>query len=133
MDTELTQLQQSQLATILAANPSPFKSLISRLMSSSNAKHSQAEALFNLCKQTDLDGLVLKLGHLLHSSPHQEARAMSVILLRKRLTRDDSFPWPRLSPQTHSSLKPLHENNLNTNHYNPLLQPQILPRPNDTT
>ncbi|CAI8618633.1 unnamed protein product [Vicia faba] len=107
MDPESTQLQHSQLAAILGADPSPFESLISQLMSSSNEERSQAEALFNLCKQTDPDGLVLKLGHLLHSSPHQEARAMSAILLRKQLTRDDSFLWPRLSPQTHSSLKSL--------------------------
>ncbi|KAI5429923.1 hypothetical protein KIW84_034488 [Lathyrus oleraceus] len=40
-------------------------------------------------------------------TPHQEARAMSAILLRKQLTRDDSFLWPHLSPQTHSSLKSL--------------------------
>jgi hypothetical protein len=107
MDPESTQLQQSQLAAILGADPAPFETLISQLMISSNEERSQAETLFNLCKQTDPDGLVLKLGHLLHSSPHQEARAMSAILLRKQLTRDDSFLWPRLSPNTHSSLKSL--------------------------
>lgn len=30
---------------------------------------------------------------------------MSAILLRKQLTRDDSYVWPRLSPATQSSLK----------------------------
>lgn len=107
MDPESTQLQQSQLAAILGADPSPFETLISHLMSSTNEERSQAEALFNLCKQTDPDALVLKLGHLLHSSPHQEARAMSAILLRKQLTRDDSFLWPRLSSNTQASLKSL--------------------------
>ncbi|TKY60023.1 Importin-5 protein [Spatholobus suberectus] len=104
MDPEV---QQSQVAVILGADPSPFETLISHLMSSSNEQRSHAEALFNLCKQTDPDNLSLKLAHLLHSSPHQEARAMSAILLRKQLTRDDSYLWPRLSPHTQSSLKSL--------------------------
>ncbi|KAH1050748.1 hypothetical protein AAZX31_08G112200 [Glycine max] len=104
MDPEV---QQSQVAAILGADPSPFQTLISHLMSSSNEQRSHAETLFNLCKQTDPDNLSLKLAHLLHSSPHQEARAMSAILLRKQLTRDDSYLWPRLSPQTQSSLKSL--------------------------
>ncbi|KAK7400133.1 hypothetical protein VNO78_11333 [Psophocarpus tetragonolobus] len=99
--------QQSQVAAILGADQSSFETLISHLMSSSNEQRSHAEALFNLCKQTDPDNLSLKLAHLLHSSPHQEARAMSAILLRKQLTRDDSYLWPRLSPQTQSSLKSL--------------------------
>ncbi|KAL5188150.1 Importin-5 [Glycine soja] len=104
MDSEV---QQSQVAAILGADPSPFETLISHLMSSSNEQRSHAEALFNLCKQTDPDSLSLKLAHLLHSSPHEEARAMSAILLRKQLTRDDSYLWPRLSPHTQSSLKSL--------------------------
>ncbi|RYQ86900.1 hypothetical protein Ahy_B10g106510 isoform B [Arachis hypogaea] len=107
MDPESTQLQQSELAAVLGPDPSPFETLISHLMSSSNEQRSHAEALFNLCKQTDPDTLSLKLAHLLSSSPHQEARAMSAILLRKQLTRDDSYLWPRLSPQTQSSLKSL--------------------------
>ncbi|RDX86579.1 Importin-5, partial [Mucuna pruriens] len=104
MDPEV---QQSQVAVILGADPLQFETLISHLMSSSNEQRSHAEALFNLCKQTDPDNLSLKLAHLLHSSPHQEARAMSAILLRKQLTRDDSYLWPRLSPHTQSSLKSL--------------------------
>ncbi|KAL9329415.1 hypothetical protein ACSQ67_004418 [Phaseolus vulgaris] len=104
MDPEV---QQSQVAAILGADPAAFQTLISHLMSSSNEQRSHAEALFNLCKQTDPDNLSLKLAHLLHSSPHHEGRAMSAILLRKQLTRDDSYLWPRLSPQTQSSLKSL--------------------------
>ncbi|KAL6122916.1 hypothetical protein ACLB2K_075440 [Fragaria x ananassa] len=45
-------------------------------MASANEQRSQAELLFNLS---------LKLAHLLQFSPVQEARAMSVILLRKQL------------------------------------------------
>ncbi|KAL8170916.1 hypothetical protein V2J09_022720 [Rumex salicifolius] len=99
------QLQQAHLASILGPDAAPFETLISHLMSSSNDLRSQAELLFNLCKQTDPDSLSLKLAHLLQHSPHSEARAMSAILLRKLLTRDDSCVWPRLSPASQSSLK----------------------------
>ena len=103
--SESTQLQQAQLAAILGPDTAPFETLISHLMSSSNEQRSQAELLFNLCKQTDPDSLSLKLAHLLQFSPHPEGRAMSAILLRKQLTRDDSYLWPRLNPNTQSSLK----------------------------
>ena len=102
---ELTQLQQAQLVAILSPDPAPFETLISHFISFSNEQHSQAELLFNLCKQIDLDSLSLKLAHLLQYSPHPEGRAMSAILLRKQLTRDDSYLWPRLSPTTQASLK----------------------------
>lgn len=102
---DAAQLQQSQLAAILGPDTAPFETLISHLMSSSNEQRSQAEVLFNLCKQTDPDCFSLKLAHLLQYSPHVEARGMSAILLRKQLTRDDSYLWPRLSPSTQSSLK----------------------------
>ncbi|GAB2286974.1 hypothetical protein Dimus_021362 [Dionaea muscipula] len=105
MDPESTQIQQAQLASILGPDPTPFQTLISHLMSSSNEQRSQAEALFNLSKQTDPDSLSLKLAQLLQFSPQQEARAMSAILLRRLLTRDDSYLWPRLSPSCQSSLK----------------------------
>ncbi|KAL7617550.1 hypothetical protein Lser_V15G02609 [Lactuca serriola] len=99
------QVQQAQLAAILGADPAPFETLISHLMSSSNEQRSQAELLFNLCKQTDPNTLVLKLAQLLQLSPHMEARAMSAILLRKQLTQDDSLMWNMLSPATQASLK----------------------------
>ncbi|KAJ6714168.1 IMPORTIN BETA [Salix viminalis] len=102
---ESTQFQQSQVAAILAGDPSQFEILISSLMSSSNETRSQAELLFNLAKQHDPNSLSLKLAHLLQLSPHLDARAMSAVLLRKLLTRDDSYLWPRLSLQTQSSLK----------------------------
>ncbi|KAF5471346.1 hypothetical protein F2P56_011788 [Juglans regia] len=105
MDSKSTQFQQSQLAAVLGPDSASFEILISHLMSTSNELRSQAESLFNLCKQTDPDSLTLKLAHLLQSSPHVEARAMSAILLRKQLTRDDSYLWPRLTASTHSSLK----------------------------
>ncbi|XP_021980534.1 importin-5 [Helianthus annuus] len=99
------QVQQAQLAAILGADPAPFEVLISHLMSASNEQRSNAEELFNLCKQADPNRLVLKLAHMLQLSPHMEARAMSAVLLRKQLTQDESLVWNSLSPETQSSLK----------------------------
>ncbi|MBA0747815.1 hypothetical protein Gogos_004697 [Gossypium gossypioides] len=97
--------QQSQLALILGPDPIPFETLVSHLMSSSNEQRSHAEALFNLCKQSDPDALCLRLAHLLQVCIQPEIRAMAAILLRKLLTRDDSYIWPRLNISTQSSLK----------------------------
>ncbi|CAL1373149.1 unnamed protein product [Linum trigynum] len=106
MDEASTQqLQQAQLAAILGQDPAPFETLISSLMSSSNDQRSQAELAFNLCKQNDPDSLSLKLAHLLQLSPHPDARAMAAVLLRKLLTRDDAYLWPRLNLNTQSSIK----------------------------
>ncbi|KAM3324116.1 importin-5 [Capsicum chacoense] len=97
--------EQAQLAAILGPDSTPFETLISHLMSTSNEQRSQAESIFNLIKQNDPNSLALKLANLLTSSPHHEARAMSAILLRKLLTRDDSFIWPRLTGSTQSGIK----------------------------
>ncbi|XP_052196429.1 uncharacterized protein LOC127803875 [Diospyros lotus] len=105
MASNSIQLQQAQLAAILGPDPAPFEALISNLMSSSNEQRSQAEFVFNLCKENDPDSLALKLAHLLQFSPLVEARAMAAVLLRKQLTRDDSYLWPRLSASTQASLK----------------------------
>ncbi|KAL8262933.1 hypothetical protein R6Q59_024282 [Mikania micrantha] len=99
------QVQQAQLTAILGMDPAPFEALMSHLMSSSNEQRSQAEIMFNLCKQTDPNTLVLKLAQLLQLSPHMEARAMSAVLLRKQLTQDDSLVWNSLSPATKSAVK----------------------------
>lgn len=105
MASELTQFQHSQMAAILGPDPTHFETLISHLMSTNNDQRSQAESLYNLCKQHQPDALSLKLAHLLQSSHHPEARAMGAILLRKLLTRDDSFLWPQLSGSTQSTVK----------------------------
>ncbi|KAK9911383.1 hypothetical protein M0R45_035299 [Rubus argutus] len=113
--TESNQLQQ--LAAILGPKPastfeilvshliscSYLKTLISHLISSSssNEQRSQAEIVFNICKQTDPDSLSLKLAHLLQSN--KETRVVSAVLLRKQLLTRDL--WPRLSPNTQSTLK----------------------------
>ncbi|MBA0873311.1 hypothetical protein Goshw_000661 [Gossypium schwendimanii] len=74
-------------------------------MSSSNEQRSHAEALFNVCKQSEPDALCLRLAHLLQVCAQPDTRAMAAILLRKLLTRDDSYIWPRLNVSTHSSIK----------------------------
>lgn len=105
MAAESTQLQQAQLMAILGPDPAPFETLISHLMSSANEQRSQAESIFNLLKQNDPNSLVLKLAHLLSSSAHLESRTMATILLRKQLTRDESFIWPHLTESTRSTVK----------------------------
>ncbi|CAM8960812.1 unnamed protein product [Rhodiola kirilowii] len=105
MAADPSQIQQAQIAAILGPDLSQFETLISHLMSSTNDQRSHAEALFNICKQNHPDALSLKLAQQLHSSPHAEARAMSAILLRKQLTQDDSFIWPRLAESTRANLK----------------------------
>ncbi|XAR68644.1 hypothetical protein NMG60_11003840 [Bertholletia excelsa] len=105
MAADPTQLQLAQVVAILGPDPVHFETLISHLMSTANDQRSQAESLYNLCKQTHPDALSLKLAHLLQSSPHPEARAMAAILLRKQLTRDDSYIYPKLCPATQSTLK----------------------------
>lgn len=104
MASDLT-LQLNQIVAILGSDPVHFKALISHLMSTANDQCFQAEALFNLYKQTHSDSLVLKLAILLQSSSHPEARAVAAILLRKQLTRDDSYLWPNLSATTQVNLK----------------------------
>ncbi|KAL1540937.1 importin-5-like [Salvia divinorum] len=105
MDADSTQLQQAQLMAVLGPDPAPFKTLISHLMSSANEQRSQAESIFNLLKQNDPNSLALKLAHLLSSSVLLESRAMATILLRKQLTRDNSFIWPHLTESTRSAVK----------------------------
>ncbi|KAL6500045.1 hypothetical protein OROGR_027955 [Orobanche gracilis] len=105
MDAESTQLQQAQLMAIMGPDLAPFETLISHLMSTANEQRSQAESIFNLVKQNDPNSLALKLANLLSSSVHPETRAMATILLRKQLTRDDSFIWPKLTESTRSAVK----------------------------
>lgn len=105
-----TDLELAQVAAILGSDNSQFETLISHLMSAANDQRSQAETLFNICKQNHPDTLVLKLSQLLHSSPHAEARAMSAVLLRRILTiaSDESQSqtlYPSLSPTTQLTLK----------------------------
>jgi len=99
---------EAQVALILGPDTTHLESLISHLMSSSNDQRSQAESLFNLCKQARPESLLLGLAHLLHTAPKPETRTMSAILLRRHLTRQqDSFLWPHLSPAGRSSLHSL--------------------------
>ena len=89
---------------ILGPDPAPFETLISHLMSSVNEQRSQAESLFNLCRDHHPETLVVRLAHFLHSSAHHEVRAMCAVLLRKQLTSSGDL-WSRLSPTAQSDLK----------------------------
>ncbi|KAJ6974900.1 uncharacterized protein [Populus alba] len=105
MATDPTQLHQ--LSLLLGPDPTHFETLITHLMSSSNDQRSTAEFLFNLCKQTHPDSLLLRLTQLLSSSSVLDIRAMSAVLLRKHLTSatEDSFLYPQLTESTRSTIK----------------------------
>ncbi|KAG2384066.1 uncharacterized protein HKW66_Vig0151710 [Vigna angularis] len=95
---------EAQVTLILGPDSTHLKSLISHLMSSSNDQRSQPESLFNLCKQTCPESLLLGLAHLLHTAPKPETRTMSTILHCHLTRHHDSFFWPLLSPVARSSL-----------------------------
>ncbi|GAY39951.1 hypothetical protein CUMW_048300 [Citrus unshiu] len=98
---------QQELALLLGPNPAHFETLISNLMSSSNEHRSHAEVLLSHLRQSHPDALALNVSRMLSSSSLPECRAMSAILLRKHLTRDDStsFIFTRLAPSTQANLK----------------------------
>ncbi|KAH9728480.1 TOG domain-containing protein [Citrus sinensis] len=98
---------QQELALLLGPNPAHFETLISNLMSSSNEHRSHAEVLLSHLRQSHPDAFALNLSRMLSSSSLPECRAMSAILLRKHLTRDDStsFIFTRLAPSTQANLK----------------------------
>ncbi|KAJ3674613.1 hypothetical protein LUZ60_005229 [Juncus effusus] len=98
---------EQQMAVALGPDPAQFETLISALMSSSNADRGSAEALFNHCRSRNPETLTLKLAHLLHSSSRPELKSMSAILLRKLLTSTQSAPsvYPLLSPAGQANLK----------------------------
>ncbi|KAM5546436.1 hypothetical protein ABKV19_002471 [Rosa sericea] len=108
--------EHQQLAAILGPEPAAtFQTVISHLISSpsslqtlisdliSSEKRSEAELVFNICKQADHESLSLKLAQLLQVSPDEKTRAMCSILLRKQLLTRDL--WRRLSRNTKSTLK----------------------------
>eukprot|EP01018_Ginkgo_biloba_P022660 Gb_23625 [translate_table: standard] len=98
-------MQAEGNAVLDTNNNQPFEALVTELMSAGNKQRGHAEALFNLCKQHRPDTLVLKLLYTLQSCGQVEIRAMSAILLRKQVAKDESSLWPRLSPQTHATIK----------------------------
>ncbi|KAJ0627693.1 putative armadillo-like helical, TOG domain, importin beta family [Helianthus annuus] len=84
------QVQQAQLAAILGADPAPFEVLISHLMSASNEQRSNAEELFNLCKQADPNRLNEQAKTIMKKLCDAISELASVIL------RDNG--WPELLP-----------------------------------
>lgn len=96
---------QGQINAVLGADPAAFEALITHLMSAANEQRGQAEVLFNACKEKHPDALALKLVHVLQACGKVEIRAMAAILLRKQITRDETYIWPRLQPSTQTAVK----------------------------
>ncbi|KAH9326987.1 hypothetical protein KI387_007165 [Taxus chinensis] len=105
MEAISAEVQQGQINAVLGADPAAFEALLTHLMSAGNEQRGQAEVLFNLCKDKHPDALALKLVHVLQSCGKIEIRAMSAILLRKQITRDETYIWPRLQPSTQTAVK----------------------------
>ncbi|CAO2831880.1 unnamed protein product [Amaranthus hypochondriacus] len=122
MASELTHVQLAHMAAIIGPDHAHFETLISHLMSTNNDQRSQAESLYNLCKQHQPDALSLKLVNLIQSSPHPEGRTMGTIILRKFMTRDESFLWPQLSASTQSTIKTVLLNCLQREDAKPMLK-----------
>ncbi|EFJ15568.1 hypothetical protein SELMODRAFT_155690 [Selaginella moellendorffii] len=95
---------EAEVAAVLGMEMAPFEALVAQLMSPTNDQRGHAEQLFNACKAQHPDTLVLKLVHTLQSG-HVETRAMSAILLRKLITKDEVSLWSLLNPNTHATLK----------------------------
>lgn len=99
------QEEDVEVLAVLGGGVEPFELLIGQLMTSSNEQRGQAERVFNQCKAKYPDLLVSKLVTTLRASPHVEIRALSAVLLRKLITKDDVSLWPRLSSATQSLVK----------------------------
>ncbi|GLJ05429.1 hypothetical protein SUGI_0018100 [Cryptomeria japonica] len=105
MEAMSSEVVQGQINAILGADPAAFEALITHLMSAGNEQRGQAEVLFNACKEKHPDALALKLVYVLQSCGKVEIRAMAAILLRKQITRDETYIWPRLQPSTQTAVK----------------------------
>lgn len=103
--TTITAEVEAQINAVMGSESAAFESLIMHLMSAGNEQRGQAEALFNICKEKHPDALALKLVHVLQSCVQVEIRAMAAILLRKQITRDETYIWPRLAPPTQTAIK----------------------------
>ena len=95
----------AQMALSSAAH---FEQLLSALMSQDNTARSQAEQVFNACKEHALDALASTLVSVLRSSQSAEARSLCAILVRRSFARgalDGSGPFSKLQPATQALVK----------------------------
>ncbi|GBG66984.1 hypothetical protein CBR_g74670 [Chara braunii] len=92
------------VASVLGQDGAHFDLLVEKLMSPSNEERGQAETIFNECKQHP-EQLVTKLVQTLRANGKSELRAMSAVLLRKVITKDEVSLWRQMSPNVQSALK----------------------------
>ncbi|KAH7435426.1 hypothetical protein KP509_06G064500 [Ceratopteris richardii] len=91
---------ESQVNALLGPDAGPFEALVSQLMSARNEDRGQAEQLFNLCRDKQLDIFLLKLMFTVRAAAASDIRAMAAVLLRKQLGS-----WSQLNVQTKGSIK----------------------------
>ena len=80
-----------QVQALIAGDQGAFEQLVQGLMSSQNQSRQAAEALFNQMKEANGDACVTNLVALLRTSPQQDSRTLTAVLLRKVITS-----WPLL-------------------------------------
>ena len=80
-----------QVQALIAGDQGAFEQLVQGLMSSQNQSRQAAEALFNQMKEANGDACVTNLVALLRTSPQQDSRTLTAVLLRKVITG-----WPVL-------------------------------------
>ena len=104
--TQLDAQTAQQMAAVLGPDVSAFEQLIQALLSTANEVRSQAEKVFQACKEHQADACVQRLVHVLKNSQALELRGLCAVLLRKALTSDmENKTWKALTPQTQQGLK----------------------------
>ena len=73
----------AQVQALIAGDQGAFEQLVQGLMSSQNQSRQAAEALFNQMKEANGDACVTNLVALLRTSPQQDSRTLTAVLLRK--------------------------------------------------
>ena len=73
----------AQVQALIAGDQGAFEQLITALMGSDNQSRQAAEGLFNQMKEANGDACVTNLVALLRTSPQQDSRTLTAVLLRK--------------------------------------------------
>ncbi|QDZ25046.1 importin beta [Chloropicon primus] len=105
-DQALDQATAQQMAAVLGPDVASFEQLCQALTSHQNEIRSQAEKVFQACKEHQADACVQRLVHVLKNSQALELRGLCAVLLRKTLCSDvENKTWKSLTPQTQQGLK----------------------------
>ena len=78
-----TMADPAQVQALIAGDQGAFEQLITALMGSDNQSRQAAEGLFNQMKEANGDACVTNLVALLRTSPQQDSRTLTAVLLRK--------------------------------------------------